>query len=185
MPRYHYTLCGLDNVYIKNADFEEESPDGPILRIPGLRLLHTIIALAILIRNNPISNVDLKFLRTEFGLTERDWSQSLPQNSHLFADWELGRVQIPLQAEADIRDLFLNLIRDRSDHFQKYGVDISTMLYRAACIVKDLTERMRRTIDKDSASLVDDISIRVIRSIADREIEISHDGGGLYSIELD
>ena len=61
--RYHYTECGLDNIYLENIDVRVCQACGqrsPI--IPRITELHAIIGQAIALQNLPLSNKEERFL---------------------------------------------------------------------------------------------------------------------------
>ncbi len=67
--RYHYTECGLDNVYLENIDLRVCQACGersPI--IPRIIELHATIGQAVALQNQPLSNKEARFLRQHLEL---------------------------------------------------------------------------------------------------------------------
>ena len=165
-PRYHYTSCGLRNVYIKNADFERDGPNGRHLEIPGIQILHTFIAFGVILREYALSHLEFRFLRTELGFSHSDLASLLKTDVAKIHSFENGVESIPVDIDLQLRILVLRKLEERFDHFKQYGVSLIDPLDKARIFI-------------------DDLPGKVLRNATDREIEISHGGGGFYSINLD
>lgn len=67
--RYHYTECGLDNVYLENIDVRVCQACGqrsPI--IPRITELHATIGQAIALQNVPLAGKESRFSAAAFSL---------------------------------------------------------------------------------------------------------------------
>ena len=70
MTQYHYTECGLNNIII-DADLIDTDDQGEkIVTIPAIGLLHKAIAQGLISQSNSLSGAEIRFLRTEMGLTQ-------------------------------------------------------------------------------------------------------------------
>jgi len=85
---YHYTISGVDNVYLKNIvnvekDVTSDNPGDTLTSIDNIEGLHTIISLHIIDHLDTLSARELRFLRTEMGLSEEQLSTILnvPNNA--------------------------------------------------------------------------------------------------------
>ncbi len=80
--RYHYTECGLDNVYLENVDVRICSSCGersPI--IPRIIELHATIGQAIALQNVPLAGKESRFSATAFRF-ESKWDLLSPKGAN-------------------------------------------------------------------------------------------------------
>lgn len=109
--RYHYTECGLDNVILVGLEPVQDDAGETVIRIPNIAGLHRAIAEAILKRASGISGKELRFLRTEMGLTQAELAQRLHHDVQSVGRWERGEVAIPGDTEALVRLLAAERLR--------------------------------------------------------------------------
>ena len=103
MKRYHYTECGLDNVVIVGANFLTADDGEEVIVIPAAGKLHKAIAEGILKRDSAMSGKELRFLRTEMGMTQAQLAQYLHRDVQTVARWEKGEVSLDGNAETLVR----------------------------------------------------------------------------------
>lgn len=103
MRRYRYTESGLDNVIIENADFIMDDSGEEVICVPAVNLLHRTIAEGILRRKSRLSGPELRFLRTEMGLTQDQLADLLHTSPDAVAQWEEGTARIEGAAETVLR----------------------------------------------------------------------------------
>src|SRR5262245_50441154 len=102
--RYHYTECGLDNVYLDNCEVRVcptcglESP-----RIQSINDLHAVIAEAVALQKVPLSGKEARFLRKHLGLKARVWAKYLHVDATTLSRWENDEQSIGPQSDALIR----------------------------------------------------------------------------------
>ena len=102
---YHYTDCGLDNVYIEGFDLVCDDSGEETICIPAIGRLHKAIAQSIVMMPCPISGKELRFLRTEMGYTQKELADILKTSEQTLARWEKGQTSIPGAADILIRKL--------------------------------------------------------------------------------
>ena len=66
---YHYTECGLPDVWIEGCHVEDDAGEETI-RIPKVRSLHRLISKGIVSSAGTLTGPELRYLRTEMGLTQ-------------------------------------------------------------------------------------------------------------------
>ena len=113
--RYHYTDCGLDNVYLENIDVRVCQACGersPI--IPRITELHATIGQAVALQNQPLSNKEVRFLRQHLGLKAKEWATYLHVDTATLSRWENGSQSIGVQADALIRLMYFVLLSETS-----------------------------------------------------------------------
>lgn len=100
---YHYTECGLDNVIIEGVDFVTDDSGDQVLSIRNINGLHRAIAQFIASRKSGISGKELRFLRTEMGMTQAEIADMIHREPLTVSRWERGEVPIDSNAETLIR----------------------------------------------------------------------------------
>lgn len=113
---YHYTECGLDNVYLENIEVvvcENCEAITPIL--PRITLLHATIARAIALQPYPLSGFDIRFLRKQLGLSAKQWAVLLRIDNTTLSQWENGGELIGSQSDALIRLLYFRVLEEKED----------------------------------------------------------------------
>ena len=84
MKPYHYTECGLPNVYISGVTIASDGTIG----IPNIIALHQSIVKAIIEKNSRLTGEEIKFLRTEIGMTQTQLSDHLGVTIKTVQRWE-------------------------------------------------------------------------------------------------
>lgn len=115
MDNYHYTECGLDNVYIQGLATEIDDDGDEIITIPAVPALHNAIALGIVSHNNSISGDELRFLRAEMGYTQSELAGLVHHDKQSIGRWERSEYDIKGSAEAIIRRLAIEKLNLESN----------------------------------------------------------------------
>jgi Predicted transcriptional regulator len=102
---HHYTECGLSNVYIEGICVERDDEGDEIITIPAINELHRVIALGIVRHEKGMSGEELRFLRSEMGLTQAELATLLHRDRQSIGRWERGEIPIDGVSEALIRRL--------------------------------------------------------------------------------
>jgi DNA-binding transcriptional regulator YiaG len=100
---YHYTECGLDNVILTGAQFVTEKDGEEIVTIPNINGLHRVIAKALVEKDGSLTGKEIRFLRTEMGLTQAQLAVIVHRSSVEISRWECGSHPIDSNGEALIR----------------------------------------------------------------------------------
>jgi len=103
MATYRYTECGLDNVIIHGAQLVIDDDGEEVVSIPNINGLHKAIAQSILLRQSSMSGKELRFIRTEMGLTQAELADIVHRESLSVSRWERGETPIDHNAQALIR----------------------------------------------------------------------------------
>jgi transcriptional regulator with XRE-family HTH domain len=103
MSTYRYTECGLDNVEIDGVAFVTDDSGEPVVRIPNVNGLHQAIALGIVSRPHGMSGKELRFLRTEMGMTQAELADMIHREPLTISRWERNESPIDSNAETLIR----------------------------------------------------------------------------------
>lgn len=100
---YQYTECGLDNVTIQDMDVVVDDAGEEVYSIPNIVGLHHVIATCIVRHPHGISPKELRFLRTEMGITQAELAEIVKKDHQTIGRWERGEKPIDQNAEALIR----------------------------------------------------------------------------------
>lgn len=103
MPAYHYTECGLDNVIIEGLPEVTDDEGETVYSIPHVHGLHRAIAQGILRHERGMSGAELRFLRTELGMTQAELSRIVHVDKQTVGRWERGETEIESAKEALVR----------------------------------------------------------------------------------
>ena len=99
---YHYTECGLPNVWIQGAIMMDEDGEETV-RIPNPHGLHRLIARKLVESEGRLTGAELRFLRSEMGLTRTQLGVLLHRERPSVSRWESGRTRIDGATEALVR----------------------------------------------------------------------------------
>ena len=99
----HYTMCGLDDIYLLNGFTKNETPYGKGVIFSDVDGLHKTIGLSLIMDRKTLIPKELRFLRKEMGLTQADLAQRIGLSDQQVARWEKGESEINGPAEKLIR----------------------------------------------------------------------------------
>jgi DNA-binding transcriptional regulator YiaG len=108
---YHYAECGLDNVLIEGLPPCKDDDGDDVITIPNVNSLHRAIAEGIVEHNAGMSGAELRFLRTEMGMTQAELAKVVHHDGQSVGRWERGEVPIDPAAEAVVRMLATEKLR--------------------------------------------------------------------------
>lgn len=126
MTNYHYTECGLQNVFIDGMKIVIDDEGDEIVTISYINELHKMIALGVVSHKHGISGDELRFLRTEMGYTQAELAGLVHHDRQSIGRWERSEFEIDSSAEAIIRRLSIEKLAldsaDGIDALSKYCV---------------------------------------------------------------
>lgn len=105
MTTYRYTESGLDNVVIEGMAVVSDHSGDDTYTIPNLLGLHKVIAYCIITSQRGLQPKELRFLRTEMGLTQAELAQIVKMDHQTIGRWERGETELDQNAEFLIRVL--------------------------------------------------------------------------------
>lgn len=91
---YHYLESGLDNVWLENGYTIHETPYGEGVSIQNTEGLHKAIGEWIIDQPRPLNGAELRFLRLEMELTQRDLAGILGAEEQAVRRWEKARKKV-------------------------------------------------------------------------------------------
>lgn len=111
--RYHYTECGLDDVYLVNGYTERETPYGKGVSVDNVDGLHNAIAKHICCNKPLMNGKEFRFLRKLMDMTQSEISILLGCDAQTVARWEKGETDIKGPADKIIRLLTIGFIEGK------------------------------------------------------------------------
>ena len=116
MDLYHYTECGLDNVWLEDG-FEVESfgSYGTGVAVHDEKGLWEVLGRGIVGQDSHMVGQEMKFLRTQLNWTQADLGKRLSYNDgQVVAQWEkLKHKAIPINADVFIRAAYREHIGEK------------------------------------------------------------------------
>ncbi len=111
---YHYTECGLDNVYLANGYDIIESPRGRQVVISDIDGLHSAIGRFLIDEKKDFDGNEIRFLRHEMVMSQALLARLLDVSEQAINRWERGKSNINKPAEALIRFLYAEHLNDNA-----------------------------------------------------------------------
>jgi len=103
MDAYRYTESGLDNVFIRGVNIHGDDAGEECITIPNVNELHKAIAHGIVHRPSSMTGKELRYLRTEMGMTQAELAAMVHREALAVSRWERGEVPLDSNAEALVR----------------------------------------------------------------------------------
>lgn len=104
--RYHYTECGLDNIYLINGFEEEATSQGPTIAIRNIDSLHQAISEFLCGQSRELRGEEIRFLRREMLLSQRNLAQLFDVQDRTVSRWEAGKTVMSKSADTLLRLLY-------------------------------------------------------------------------------
>lgn len=109
--RYHYKESGLDNIYLEDGFTIHKTPYGEGVAIQNTAGLHKAIGKHLVARPIPLNGAEVRFLRTEMELTQRDLAGIIGATEQTLRLWEKNRGKfIPGTADRLLRALYSEFV---------------------------------------------------------------------------
>lgn len=103
---YHYTACGLDDVFLVNFPEDvDRAGDRTITIRPNL--LHAFLQKEVALKEAPLNGKEIRFLRTRLGLTQAELARVLHKDGQTVGRWERGETLIDGTSETLLRAMAL------------------------------------------------------------------------------
>ncbi len=112
---YHYTMCGLDDVYLASGYDRVETEYGPGVVIRHQDELHRAIGAHLACSKKTLSGKEVRFLRHEMDLTQEQLGGIMRVADQTVARWEKEETPISGPADLMIRALYLGHISKQVD----------------------------------------------------------------------
>ncbi|MDH5302021.1 MAG: helix-turn-helix domain-containing protein [Gammaproteobacteria bacterium] len=111
---YHYTSCGLRNIWLRNGFVMKETSYGHGVAIHDVEGLHKAIGLN-LVQNKPhLSGAEIRFLRKELDMPQAQLAAMLGVSENTIRGWEKHRGKITKPAERLLRMIYQEYVTGNS-----------------------------------------------------------------------
>lgn len=124
--KYHYTECGLNNIVIEGLSVVVDDEGDEVVEVPYINDLHCAIASGIVLHEQGMSGAELRFLRSEIGMTQAEFAAFLHKDKQTIGRWERAESEIDGTSETMIRKLAIEKleldISDGIDELSKKSV---------------------------------------------------------------
>jgi len=107
---YRYTECGLDNVFLRDLPMVKDKAGEETVTIPYINKLHRVIRLGLALKESGLDPKELRFLRTELGLTQAEMAEIVHKDAQTVGRWERGETPLDESAETLIRLMTLEVL---------------------------------------------------------------------------
>ena len=104
---FHYTSCGLRNIWLRNGYVERSTSYGKAVAIHDVEGLHKAIGLFLVKEKPRLSSAEVRFLRKELDMPQVHLAQVLGVGETTVRAWEASRAVITRPAERFLRALYL------------------------------------------------------------------------------
>jgi putative transcriptional regulator len=129
---YHYTECGLDDVYLLNGYKRHQTPYGDGVAVENAAGLHKAIAEYICFNKATLNGKEIRFLRKLLDLTQAELAVWLACDQQSVARWEKGKTEVNGAADRLMRTLYLAHCG---------GVDVPKLINTVAALDAKIEER--------------------------------------------
>ncbi len=140
---YHYTECGLSNVYLVNGYKFRETPRGKSVSIHDIDGLNKAIGLFLVTSKKDLSGEEVRFLRHEMLMSQNTLGKLLGVSEQAIRRWENGKISIPKPSEGLLRLLYRDHINDKDGK-------IASILKKVAELEEELNDHELRFKDTDA-----------------------------------
>jgi DNA-binding transcriptional regulator YiaG len=85
---FHYTACGLDNVWLANGYTQKETRHGNAVAVHDVAGLHELIAQTLIDKRGRLTGNEFRFLRSQLGLSQEALGAMLDFSENAVSLWE-------------------------------------------------------------------------------------------------
>lgn len=100
---YRYAVSGLDDTIIRNLEVIHDDDGDIIYRLKNINGLHRAISHGILIQKTGISAKEIRFIRTEMGLTQEELGERLSVARGTISRWESDNAKELIDPNAEFK----------------------------------------------------------------------------------
>lgn len=129
MTKYHYTECGLDNIYLLNGFKITKTKNGDEeIFIHDIHGLHKTIGKILVFKSGLLTGKEIKFIRTTLDLSQKKLGKLLGLDYQSILGWEKNKTPISKTADHFLRIIFYSYLEKRSPIYEKINeiADIDT-----------------------------------------------------------
>lgn len=110
---FHYTACGLDNIYLASGVNNVKTDYGDGYSIHDADDLHQVIGMLVALKPAELSSKEVKFIRVELDLSQKELAALLGVTDQSVSLWERGKQTIQRAESLVLRALMLDKAHGR------------------------------------------------------------------------
>jgi DNA-binding transcriptional regulator YiaG len=103
---YHYTACGLNDVYLTSGYQLEDTPYGKGVSVKNADGLHQAIGLVLVNNKKLLSGKEIRFIRHQMDLTQSELARLFGTSTQQVARYEKEECEMPGPADRILRLLY-------------------------------------------------------------------------------
>ncbi|WP_252179549.1 helix-turn-helix domain-containing protein [Endozoicomonas sp. 4G] len=111
---YHYAECGLSYIHLADGYNTEVIDEVTYVGVENVHGLHQLIAKNITVKKSPLLGEEVRFLRIECGMSQKNLAEILGVDSQTVARWEKDQTAIPRTSDAALRSIYLESVDTNS-----------------------------------------------------------------------
>lgn len=120
MDKYHYTECGLDNIYLVNGFKIKKTKKGQTkVFVHDIHGLHRMIGKILLSKQGLLNGDEIKFIRTSLDLSQKSLGQLLGLDYQTILGWEKNKTNISRTADRFLKIIFFSYLEKKEDIYEK------------------------------------------------------------------
>ncbi|HEV7229119.1 helix-turn-helix domain-containing protein [Brevundimonas sp.] len=123
---YRYTECGLDNVFLRDLPVCKDMAGEETISIPYINQLHQVIRLGLALKETGLDPKELRFLRSELGMTQAELADILHKDAQTVGRWERGETPIDSGLETLVRLMTLESLGQDASVKEIAGKSVSS-----------------------------------------------------------
>ena len=139
MNKYHYTECGLENVWLCNGFTAGSDAYGEWVSIHDMEGLHRVIGRALASKPGNLTGKEIRFLRIEMDFSQGFLADLLGVTESTWRNWEHNRSAISGPADRLLRQLYLEFCKETSS-LRKQCEELSQLNHELHSINLELEE---------------------------------------------
>ena len=113
---YHYTECGLDNIYLVNGFKITKTADGTGIFISNIEGLHKVICMILISKKDPLKGKEIKFIRTMLDLSQTRLAHLLGCRYQQILLWEKNKNKISTPSDRLLRITLYTFLDNNHDN---------------------------------------------------------------------
>lgn len=142
---YHYTSCGLDNIYLLNGFHIEETDYGTVMSFEDIEGLHALIGHRLVHHDSELNGHEFRFLRKELELSQKEIARLLGCEEQQIGRWERGENGIPGAVDRLVKLLYQESYSE-NPHVRDLLENIASLVQREEQLeLTDHTWHLQRT----------------------------------------
>lgn len=112
---YHYTECGLDNVFLENGYETIDTKYGKATAVIDYKGLHKVIGEHLVYHTQKLNKNEIRFLRVQAMMSQNALAEFLDVSETTVRNWESSRAEMPGASQLLLKALYLECIKANSE----------------------------------------------------------------------